>query len=202
MIMILVMLASATARPSSTLEPLIAEASTRTGLPAKWIASVIATESGGRTSGPDRPLRSVAGAMGVMQIMPKTWSDMAGSQGFRLDPDRPRDNVLVGSAYLLSLYQRFGFPGAVAAYHAGPGTYGRYLDGRRALPAATRSYVATVQGRLGEPRHDPGPSAGAVSHSFSQLFVPIGASRTIRAEHLADHVDGLFVSHPDATAMP
>lgn len=131
------------------LEPIIAQASRDTHLPSAWIASVITVESGGRLSGAGGGLRSPVGAMGVMQVMPQTWADMTTDRGRSSNPDRPAENIAVGSAYLLKLYRRFGFPGAFAAYHAGPSTYQKYLEGRGWLPRSTQAYLRLVVGHLG-----------------------------------------------------
>jgi soluble lytic murein transglycosylase-like protein len=196
MIMILAMLSGTTSpTPLQVLEPLIAQASAESRLPGAWIASVIAAESGGRSSGPHGGVRSPAGAMGVMQIMPQTWSDIAGSQAYHLDPDRSRDNIMVGSAYLLTLYRRFGFPGAIAAYHAGPGNYRAFLSGRHDLPDATRKYVETVLGHLGVRSAADGQSGRCDQHPSVRIFALTKPSPGVCTVHSADPGGGgLFVS--------
>lgn len=116
----------------------------RFGMPVDWIERVMRAESGGRTSLDGRPITSRAGAMGLMQLMPGTWAEMRAALDLGSDPYDPRDNILAGTFYLQLLYQRFGYPGLFAAYHAGPARYAAYLAGRRALPAATRAYVQNV----------------------------------------------------------
>ena len=39
------------------------------------------------------------------------------------DPYDPRDNIVAGSAYIRELLDRYGSPGWIAAYNAGPGRY-------------------------------------------------------------------------------
>ena len=112
----------------------ISEASARFGIPAEWIRRVIRVESGGRALVGGRPIVSSAGAMGLMQLMPGTWRDMRLLLGLGSDPQDPRDNILAGSAYLRLMYDRFGYPGLFAAYHAGPARYAGVLSGDRALP--------------------------------------------------------------------
>ena len=63
---------------------------------------------------------SPKGAMGLMQIMPKTWQELRARYGLGADPYEPRDNILAGAAYLRELHDRFGSPGFLAAYNAGP----------------------------------------------------------------------------------
>lgn len=122
----------------------IAEASARFGVPVEWIEAVMQAESGGRTHMGGRPIRSSAGAMGLMQLMPGTWADMRARLGLGYDPDDPRDNILAGTFYLRLMYERFGYPGLFAAYNAGPGRYAEHLAGRRGLPGETVRYLASV----------------------------------------------------------
>ncbi|MET3711743.1 soluble lytic murein transglycosylase-like protein [Sphingomonas trueperi] len=126
--------------------PLIAEASARFGIPAPWIERVIRAESGGRTTLGGRPIRSRAGAIGLMQLMPATWAEMRARLALGNNPDDPRDNILAGALYLRLMYDRFGYPDLFGAYHAGPGTYSAYLTGRRSLPRETLVYLAAVTG--------------------------------------------------------
>ncbi len=120
----------------------IAEASARFGLPTQLIWAVVMAESGGR---PDA--LSLKGAMGLMQLMPATWSKMRAELGLGDDPFGTRDNVLAGARYLRALYDRFGSPGYLAAYNAGPARYQRHLDGATSLPRETQIYMATVRRR-------------------------------------------------------
>jgi soluble lytic murein transglycosylase-like protein len=145
----LLVASSADAQPLDRWTPFIGEASVRFGIPADWIARVMIVESGGHTSRGRRPIRSRAGAMGLMQLMPKTWAAMRDSYALGADPDDPRANIFAGTAYLRSMYDRFGYPGLFAAYNAGPGRYARALEGQSALPSETRVYLARL---VGSPR--------------------------------------------------
>ena len=116
----------------------IAEASRRFGIPIAWIRAVMRAESAGEP----RAVSS-AGAVGLMQIMPATWTDLRARHGLGRDPYDPRDNILAGTAYLRELHDRYGSPGFLAAYNAGPGRYEASLAGRP-LPAETRAYVALL----------------------------------------------------------
>lgn len=127
----------------------ITEASGRFGIPEAWIRRVMRAESGGRTMIAGRPIVSHAGAMGLMQLMPGTWSEMRASLGLGRDPHHPRDNILAGTAYLRRMYDRFGYPGLFGAYNAGPARYARHLATGRRLPAETVAYVANVAGPRG-----------------------------------------------------
>jgi len=123
----------------------IAEASNRFGLPETWIRAVMHVESDG-----DAAATSPKGAMGLMQVMPRTFAEISDRYDLGDDPYALRDNVLVGSAFLREMYDRYGIEGFLAAYNAGPGRYADYLDGDRGLPLETRRYVASVRLALGE----------------------------------------------------
>ena len=70
------------------------------------------------------------GAMGLMQIMPKTWTELRARYGLGANSYDPRDNILAGAAYIRELYDRYGAPGFLAAYNAGPGRYERHLGNK------------------------------------------------------------------------
>ena len=136
--------APAGAAPTDRWSHLVFEASRRFGVPAEWIRRVIAVESAGRTGTEGRLIVSRAGAMGLMQLMPGTWSDMRSVLGLGTDPFDPRDNILAGSLYLRLMYDRFGYPGLFGAYNAGPQRYAASLAHTRSLPVETRTYVAKL----------------------------------------------------------
>ncbi len=117
----------------------VAEAARRFGIPAAWIRSVMAIESRAR-----RDAISPKGAIGLMQIMPDTWSELRARYALAGDPFDPHDNILAGAAYLRELHDRYGSPGFLAAYNAGPRRYEDYLGGRRSLPRETVAYVEAL----------------------------------------------------------
>lgn len=121
----------------------IAEASQRFGVPAVWIRAVMRAESAG-----DPRAISPKGAMGLMQIMPVTWAGLRLRHRLGVDPYDPHDNIIAGAGYIRELFDRYGSPGWIAAYNAGPGRYEDSLKGR-ALPAETRAYVAVVAPSVG-----------------------------------------------------
>ncbi len=125
----------------------ILEASSRFALPPRWIEKVILAESGGVSMRNGQPIRSRAGAIGLMQVMPKTYEDMRIVQALGRDPGDPHDNILAGSAYLRAMYDLYGYPGLFAAYNAGPTRYEASLNGVR-LPLETKNYVAHITARL------------------------------------------------------
>ncbi len=134
----------------------VTEASQRFGIPEHWIRSVRRVESAD-----DVRAVSSAGAMGLMQVMPATWAELRVRYGLGRDPFDPRDNIIAGTAYLREMYDRFGSPGFLAAYNAGPGRYEEYLAGRP-LPAETRAYVATLAPLIGGANLSP-PAPGTVT---------------------------------------
>jgi soluble lytic murein transglycosylase-like protein len=118
---------------------IIAEASHRFGIPASWIRAVMRVESLGSV----RAL-SPRGAMGLMQIMPETWAALRSRYTLGADPYDAHDNILAGTAYLRELHDRYGAPGFLAAYNAGPARYEDHLATGRPLPEETRAYVAVL----------------------------------------------------------
>ncbi|MDK2747117.1 MAG: lytic transglycosylase domain-containing protein [Brevundimonas sp.] len=123
----------------------IADAARRFGIPEAWIRAVMRVESRG-----DVRAISPKGAIGLMQIMPATWGDLRARHGLGGDPYDPRDNIMAGAAYLREMHDRYGSPGFLAAYNAGPGRYEEYRATGRALPAETRAYVAALATIVGE----------------------------------------------------
>lgn len=165
---------SANSRRSGSFADFIEEAARRFAIPAHWIRAVMTVESAG-----DVRARSPKGAMGLMQITPETWADLRTRHRFGDNPYDPRDNILAGAAYLHELHGRYGSPGFLAAYNAGPGRYEQYLAGRP-LPAETRAYVAMLA-----PLFVGGEFAGSISvaavHSKSWTEAPLFIGRPERA---------------------
>ncbi|MGE0294457.1 MAG: lytic transglycosylase domain-containing protein [Hyphomonadaceae bacterium] len=167
--------AAATVRVAS--EPyaaLIAEAAQRFAIPAAWIRAIMRIESRG-----DRRAVSPKGAMGLMQLMPETWAALRARYGLGRDAFDPHDNILAGAAFLREMHDRYGSPGFLAAYNAGPGRYDDYRDRHRPLPPETVAYVAALVPFVGGDAND-GPVLAAASEpsSWTQapLFIPQSAS--------------------------
>ena len=197
----------------------IAEASQRFGVPIAWIRAVMRAESAG-----DPRAISRKGAMGLMQIMPETWAGLRLRHRLGADPYDPRDNIIAGAGYIRELFDRYGSPGWIAAYNAGPGRYEDSLKGR-ALPGETRAYVAIVAPSVGG-----GDAAGPIvvaavnllAWTHAPLFIaqaergpvadPMPAGRTIDAATTTPSVrdvsaivpqsGGLFVSRPGGRNAP
>ena len=124
--------------------PYIREASERYGVPEQWIREVMRQESDGQEQAV-----SSAGAMGLMQIMPDTFDDLRQRYALGSDPFEPHDNIMAGAAYIREMYDRYGAPGFLAAYNAGPSRLDSYLGGGDSLPDETVNYVASIAPRLG-----------------------------------------------------
>jgi len=158
--------------------PYITEASLRFGVPTAWIERVMRAESNGQTRLNGRPIRSRAGAMGLMQLMPGTWADMRQRLGLDADPDDPRDNILAGALYLRLMYDRFGYPGLFAAYNAGPARYAAHLATGSALPGETIAYLRTVGG---VPSAGPSPSGQAPREALFAVRYPAPSQQELTA---------------------
>lgn len=123
----------------------VTEASQRFGIPEHWIWAVMRAESNGQPRAV-----SHAGAMGMMQIMPRTWAMLSARFHLGPDPFDIRANILGGAAYLRLMWDRYGdVTLMLAAYNAGPGRVDDYRMGRRRLPAETADYVAKLAPSLG-----------------------------------------------------
>jgi soluble lytic murein transglycosylase-like protein len=144
MSLVLIGAASVIAAPvcAATLDPwqsLIAESAQRFDLPASWIGAVLLAESVGNPHAV-----SPKGAMGLMQIMPGTWTELRAQLALGNDPFDPRDNILAGAAYLRRMRDRYGYPALFAAYNAGPARYDEHLKTGAPLPIETQSYIAAL----------------------------------------------------------
>jgi uncharacterized protein YukE len=110
----------------------IKKASLMYGVPEELIRRVIRQESGG-----DQSKVSSKGAIGLMQLMPKT------AKALGVNPKDASQNIMGGTKYLSQLYKQFGsWEKALAAYNAGPGTVKKY--GGIPPYAETRNYVESI----------------------------------------------------------
>jgi hypothetical protein len=171
----------AAAHPAMPVAGFVTESSRRFAVPEHWIRAILHVESDGKIRA-----RSQTGAMGLMQIMPKTWIELRARYGLGTDPYDPRDNILAGAAYIRELHDRYGEPGFLAAYNAGPRRYENHLATGQPLPDETQAYVATLAPTIGGEQI--GRKIVAVSKSLtsarSRLFVVRTASNSL-AERLS-----------------
>jgi len=162
--------------PQDPWGPHIREAAARFAVPEGWIRAIMRQESGGRTLGSDGlPITSPVGAMGLMQVMPRTYDTLRARHGLGPDPYEPRDNILAGAAYIRAMHDRFGAPGFVAAYNAGPDRVEGVLSGAMILPDETIGYLARVVPELGTPVAGGGPWAEYAGSGMSPAGYGAGA---------------------------
>jgi hypothetical protein len=195
----------------------VTEAAQRFGLPSLWINTVMMGESAG-----DVRAVSPQGALGLMQIMPETWEDLRSRYDLGLDPFDPHDNILAGAAYMREMLDRYGSPGFLAAYNAGPKRYEEYLTTGRELPPETRGYVALLAPMIGAPqvggtvaiarRETPWQESALFAarrpHGVLAGLSPLAPSDRALGERsstgqpaLQPRPDGLFVGRPRARAL-
>ena len=131
------------------------EAARQNDLPLAWTYGIARSESLFMAD-----VRSPAGAVGIMQLMPRTGKQTARAAGL---PYRglatlthAASNIRIGTRYLAELATRFAGHEALAtaAYNAGPHRVDRWLEGAAGMPAdvwvetipfdETRGYVQRV----------------------------------------------------------
>jgi D-alanyl-D-alanine carboxypeptidase len=157
--------------PEDPWGPYIRDAAARYGVPGHWVRAVMHQESGG-----EQQATSPVGAMGLMQVMPNTYEELRVRYQLGDDPYEPRNNILAGTAYIREMYDRFGAPGFLAAYNAGPDRVEEYLAGRAALPDETVNYVAAITPNLGTDVPRSGPFAVFASARSGRAERPTVAS--------------------------
>ena len=130
--------------PGDPWGPYINIAAAHFDVPAMWIRQVMRVESGGHEYSGGQLIVSSAGAMGLMQLEPSTYQEMADRYGLGNDPFNPYDNIMAGTAYIHEMYQIYGSPGFLAAYNAGPGRLDSFINNHEPLPDETVNYVAMI----------------------------------------------------------
>jgi len=126
-----------TKKGSHKYEDLVLAEAQRQGLDPNLARHVLYKETGNLAN--PESAKSRAGAIGVMQLMPKT-AKMLG-----VDPMDPEQNIRGGITYLKQMYDKYNDPMlAAAAYNAGPGRLDKALKGQgiQTLPRETRMYIA------------------------------------------------------------
>ena len=151
--------------PDDPWGPYIREAASRYSVPQQWVRAVMQQESGGQEQAV-----SPVGAMGLMQVMPETYAGLHARYGLGDDPYDPHNNILAGTAYIREMYERFGAPGFLAAYNAGPDRVNGYLAGTAELPDETVNYLAAVTPNLGGDVPLSGPLATYASAGTGRRF--------------------------------
>jgi soluble lytic murein transglycosylase-like protein len=122
-------------------DPIIESASGKHDVDARIVKALIQVESSFNPRA-----RSPKGAMGLMQLMPKTARQYAAR-----NPYDPTSNIEAGTKYLSKLLSEFELPLALAAYNAGEGAVRRF--GGIPPYAETQAYVAKILSLLGGVSH-------------------------------------------------
>ncbi len=145
------------------------EAAQRFSIPESWIRAVMRVKSFG-----DARAVSQKGAIGLMQVMPKTYAELRVRHRLGADPCDPHDNILAGAAYLREMLDRYGAPGFLAAYNAGPARYDEHLMKGRPLPGETQDYVAKLAPMIGvqQGEDQKGPAFNLFAWLHAALFPP------------------------------
>jgi len=144
----------------------------RLGVDPSLALHVLYKETGNLTN--PETAKSKAGAIGVMQLMPKT------AKGLGVDPLNPEENIRGGVTYLKQMYDKYQDPTlALAAYNAGPGRLDKALksgQGIAGLPRETQNYVvASRMASGGEVQHfETGgqPRVGRAGQATGSNFFP------------------------------
>jgi hypothetical protein len=158
-------------RPVDRFAGFIAEASRRFNVPTDWIRAVMNVESAAQV----RAL-SPKGAVGLMQIMPPTYATLRARYALGANPYDPRNNIMAGAAYLREMLDRYGTPGFLAAYNAGPCRYEEHLRAGRPLPIETQQYVAMLAPIIGGGQLDDRPPVVADAGAWLRaLLFPVQA---------------------------
>jgi hypothetical protein len=153
-------------------ESMVIQEAQRLGIDPNLAVHVLYKETGNLTN--PETARSKSGAIGVMQLMPKT------AKGLGVDPLNPEENIRGGVTYLKQMYDKYQDPTlALAAYNAGPGRVDKALksgQGISALPRETQNYVvASRMASGGEVQHfeDGGqPRVGRAGQATGSDFFP------------------------------
>jgi len=153
-------------------ESMVIQEAQRLGIDPSLALHVLYKETGNLKN--PETAKSSAGAIGVMQLMPKT------AKGLGVDPLNPEENIRGGVTYLKQMYDKYQDPTlALAAYNAGPGRVDKALksgQGISALPRETQNYVvASRMASGGEVQHfeDGGqPRVGRAGQATGSDFFP------------------------------
>lgn len=182
--------------PTESVDSMVDEASRRFSIPALWIRSVMQVESGGNAQA-----LSPKGAMGLMQIMPETYTALRQAFGLGADPYQPRDNIMAGAAYMREMLDLYGTSGFLAAYNAAPARYDEHLATGEPLPEETQIYLSRLAPMLS------GAQVGRISTTMkpvtwmtAPLFIDDNAMRNSGA--IQGDNDGFPNANPQPNQQP
>ena len=121
--------------------PALANAEARYGIPSGLLARLAWQESRFRADVVSGATVSGAGAVGIMQIVPK-WHP-------GVDPRDPFASIDYAAKFLAGLYRQFGsWELALKAYNWGAGNVRAMLAGAKSEPLETRNYSSQILGDL------------------------------------------------------
>ena len=117
--------------------------STKYGVPTEWLYATARQESALSPRA-----RSMAGALGLMQLMPNTAKQQASKLGLSYNPsslNEPSYNIVLGSSYLNSMMHRYRNKAlASAAYNAGPHRVDKWLK-TQDKPIPLDAWIETIR---------------------------------------------------------
>jgi hypothetical protein len=157
-------------RGGNKYEDVVIQEAIRQGVDPNLAVHVLYKETG-NLKNPENA-KSSAGALGVMQLMPKTAKELG------VNPLDPMENIQGGISYLKKMYAKYQDPAlAAAAYNAGPGRVDRALrseGGIGNLPRETRNYMVGLASG-GEVKHFQygGSTMGGFEDPYTNIDVPI-----------------------------
>lgn len=127
---------------SENIAKMIVEAAKAAGIDPHLAIALAKTESGIRQfDAAGGVLKSSAGALGVMQLMPGTAS------GLGVDPNDTGQNIKGGTQYLAALLKQFRGDTTLAleAYNWGPANVAKALKNHTEILPAAQQYAATIE---------------------------------------------------------
>ena len=162
-------------------EDLVLAEAQRQGIDPTLARHILYKETG-NVANPEN-IRSKAGAIGIMQLMPKTAKELG------VDPTDPEQNIRGGITYLRKMMDKYNDPVlAAAAYNAGPGRVDKALkgEGLTALPRETRMYIAGLAEGGEVKRYQVGGELEADPYGMSDIALQQELERRREKERLLE----------------
>ncbi len=118
----------------------------RMGVDPKLILAMMKAESEFKVNA-----TSPKGAMGLLQLMPRTYNDIRINNpnlGLSENGYDPNSNIAAGTSFMKYLANRYNnnIADIAAAYNWGPGNYDNYLKNGGSMPTETKNHIAKVTG--------------------------------------------------------
>ena len=109
----------------------------RYNLPNNLLARMAYQESRFRNDIITGDVKSSAGAIGLMQIIPRWHPDA--------EPYDPIKSIEYAAQFIRRLYNKFGtWPKALAAYNWGEGNLQKWINGEKEMPTETKNYINDI----------------------------------------------------------